>query len=90
MDNTPINQHLKNMSIMLQMLMFPFQAESAAYIVALRLSLDTSAYSFPYIKSWLKSKDEIKEIADATQKAAYEMITKLASYEGALFNLQEE
>lgn len=62
-------------------------AESAAYIVALRLGLDTSAYSFPYIKSWLKSKDEIKEIADATQKAAYEMITKLASYEGALFNL---
>jgi len=26
MDNTPINQHLKNMSIMLQMLMFPFEA----------------------------------------------------------------
>lgn len=65
-------------------------AESSAYIVALRLSLDTSAYSFPYIKSWLKSKDEIKEIADATQKAAYEIIMKLASSEGALFNLQED
>ena len=37
-----------------------------------------------------KSKDEIKEIADATQKAAYEIIMKLASSEGALFNLQED
>lgn len=90
MENNLKDQHYKNMGIMLQMDTLTFEAESSAYIVALRLSLDTSAYSFPYIKSWLKSKDEIKEIADATQKAAYEIIMKLASSEGALFNLQED
>ena len=42
MDNIPINQHLRNMSIMLQMLMYPFEAESIAYIVCNHFGLDTS------------------------------------------------
>ena len=57
MDNIPINQHLRNMSIMLQMLMYPFQAESIVYCVCQYFGLDTSEYSFPYIGSWSSGKD---------------------------------
>ena len=57
MDNTPINQHLKNMSIMPEMLMFPFQAESTAFWVAGMLGLDTGDYSFGYITGWSKDRE---------------------------------
>lgn len=63
MDNIPINQHLRNMSITLQMLMYPFQAESVAYCVLSAFGFDTSDYSFPYIAGWSSGKDmkELKE-----------------------------
>lgn len=61
MDNTPINQHLKNMSIKLQMLMFPFEAESTAYCVCNFFGLSTDEYSFPYIVGW-SNKSNMKEL----------------------------
>ena len=50
------------------MLMFPFQAESVAYVVGVNLGLDTSSYSMSYIKSWMQDTDELKIIADTVQK----------------------
>ena len=79
MDNTPINQHLKNMSIMLQMLMFPFQAESVAYWVAQMLGLDTSEYSFGYISGWSKDREvtELKENLDLIKTTADKITSDL-------------
>ena len=42
---------------MLQMLMFPFEAESVAYVVCNHFGLDTSEYSFSYIASWSSGKN---------------------------------
>ena len=53
-------------------------AESTAFVVCLRLGVDTSSYSFSYLKSWLKEPDELKEIADSVQKISYEIINGLA------------
>lgn len=68
MDNIPINQHLRNMSIKLEMLMYPFEAESVAFWVAEMIGngLDTSEYSFGYISGWSKDKTvpELKENLD--------------------------
>ena len=87
MDNTPINQHLKNMSITLQMLMFPFEAESVAYTVCQHFGIDTSDYSFGYIAGWSSGKDmkELKSSLDTIRKTASELITGI---EGALRELQ--
>lgn len=49
-------------------------AESTAFVVCLRLGVDTSSYSFSYLKSWLKEPDELKEIADSVQKISYEIM----------------
>lgn len=51
------------LSITLQMLMFPFEAESVAYCVLSAFGFDTSDYSFPYIAGWSSGKDmkELKE-----------------------------
>ena len=66
-------------------------AESVAYVVALRLGLDTSSYSMSYIQSWLKDKDELKIIADTVQKVSYIIINKLAeSQDSAFSNLKED
>jgi len=66
-------------------------AESVAFVVAMRLGLDTSAYSMSYIKSWLKDKEELKIIADSVQKISAEIINKLAeSSDSAFSNLREE
>lgn len=66
-------------------------AESVAYVVALRLGLDTSSYSMSYIQSWLKDKDELKIIADTVQKVSYIIINKLAeSLDSAFSDLKEE
>ena len=37
---------------MLQMLMFPFEAESIAFMVSSMIGIPTDDYSFPYIASW--------------------------------------
>ena len=66
-------------------------AESVAFIVSLRLGLDTSRYSMSYIKSWLKDKEELKIIADSVQKIAYTIIIELAeSSDSAFLMLKEE
>jgi hypothetical protein len=66
-------------------------AESAAFVVSMRLGLDTSAYSMGYINSWLKDKGELKIIANTVQKVSHSIINKLAeSSDSAFFNLEEE
>ncbi len=53
-------------------------AESVAYVVSLRLGLDTSRYTSGYLASWLKEKDELKIVADTVQKVAAKIIDNLA------------
>lgn len=65
-------------------------AESVAFIVSLRLGLDTSRYSMSYIKSWLKDKEELKIIADCVQKIAYTIITELAESSDSAFSMLKE
>ena len=65
-------------------------AESVAFIVSLRLGLDTSRYSMSYIKSWLKDKEELKIIADTVQKIAYTVITELAESSDSAFSMLKE
>lgn len=65
-------------------------AESVAFIVSLRLGLDTSRYSMSYIKSWLKDKEELKIIADSVQKIAYTIITELAEFSDSAFSMLKE
>ena len=65
-------------------------AESVAFVVSMRLGLDTSSYSMSYIQSWLKDKDELKIIADTVQKISYRIINLLAeSDDSAFINLRE-
>lgn len=66
-------------------------AESGAFVVCLRLGIDTSSYSFSYLKSWLKDPKELGEIADCVQKISSKIINELAESEDfASFNLVEE
>lgn len=66
-------------------------AESCAFVVCLRLGIDTSSYSFSYLKSWLKDPKELGEIADSVQKIAQKIITELAeSTDFAFSNLLED
>ena len=65
-------------------------AESVAFIVSLRLGLDTSIYSMSYIKSWLKDKEELKIIADSVQKIAYTIIKELAESSDSAFSMLKE
>lgn len=61
---------------MLQMLIFPFEAESIAYIVCNHFGLDTSEYSFTYIASWCESKDmkALRASMDTIRKTSAEII----------------
>ena len=66
-------------------------AESVAFVVSMRLGLDTSSYSMSYIKSWLKDADELKIIADTVQKVSARIINNLAeSSDSAFSSLKEE
>lgn len=65
-------------------------AESVAFVVSMRLGLDTSSYSMSYIQSWLREKEELKVIADTVQKISYRIINLLAeSDDSAFFDLKE-
>lgn len=65
-------------------------AESCAFVVSMRLGLDTSSYSMSYIQSWLKDKAELKIIADAVQKISCRIINMLAeSQDSAFIHLSE-
>lgn len=66
-------------------------AESTAFVVCLRLGVDTSSYSFSYLKSWLKEPEELKAIADSVQKISYQIINGLAGCNNPAFlNLKED
>lgn len=69
-------------------------AESTAFVVAERLGLDTSRYSVSYIKSWMKDRKELKEIADTVQKISYQIINEIAGVgiesNPVVFDLEEE
>ncbi len=64
------------------------QAESTAFIVAERIGLDTSEYSFPYIASWSDGKqlDQLTKVLDEIQQAAK---TMSAAIESELLKLQK-
>ena len=70
MENNLKDQYYKNMSIMLQMLMFPFEAESISYAVCKYFGIETGENSFGYIASWSQGK-ELKEL-----RASLETINK--------------
>ena len=59
-----------------EMLMYPFEAESIAYIVCNHFGLDTSEYSFTYIASWCESKDmkALRASMDTIRKTSAEII----------------
>lgn len=66
-------------------------AESCAFVVCLRLGIDTSSYSFSYLKSWMKDPKELGEIADCVQKISSKIINELAeSGDFAFSDLAEE
>ena len=64
---------------MLQMLMFPFEAESVAYVVCNHFGLDTSEYSFSYIASWSSGKNmkELRASMDTIRKTSADMIGQI-------------
>ncbi len=82
MGNNLKNQHYKNMGIMPQMLMYPFEAESVAYIVCEHYGFDSEDYSFPYIVGWVGTgfQDILKESMSTIQKTADEIITGVNQY----------
>lgn len=66
-------------------------AESCAFVICLRLGIDTSSYSFSYLRSWMKDPKEIGEIADCVQKISSKIINELAESEDFAFSdLMEE
>ena len=66
-------------------------AESCAFVICLRLGIDTSSYSFSYLRSWMKDPKEIGEIADCVQKISSKIINELAGADDLAFsNLVEE
>ena len=81
MDNIPINQHLRNMSIRPEMLMYPFQAESVAYVVCKYFGLDTSDYSFGYIAGWSSGREtkELKASLETIRETSNSMIDQASA-----------
>lgn len=63
---------------MLQMLMFPFEAESVAFVVSTFLGLDTSDYSFPYIVGWEENDESLlRHSLKRIRDAAHVLITQI-------------
>ena len=77
------------LSIMPEMLMYPFEAESVAYAVCQHYGLDTSDYSFGYVAGWSSGKDlkELKASLETIRTTAHELITTI---DGHLAQLQKE
>ena len=61
-------------------------AESCAFVICLRLGIDTSSYSFSYLKSWMKDPKELGEVADCVQKIASKVINELAGSDDLAFS----
>ena len=74
---------------MLQMLMFPFEAESVAYTVCQHYGLDTSDYSFGYVAGWSSGRElaELKSSLETIRATAAEIIN---SIDGHFAELQKE
>lgn len=89
MGNNLKNQRYKNMGIRPEMLMYPFQAESVAYIVCQYYGLDTSDYSFGYVAGWSSGKDlkELKASLETIRATAHDLITTI---DGHLVELQKK
>lgn len=64
---------------MLQMLIFPFEAESVAYVVCQYFGLDTSGYSFGYIAGWSSGKGtpELKASLENIRNTSNEIISNV-------------
>ena len=64
---------------MLQMLMFPFEAESVAYTICQRYGIETSDYSFGYIAGWSSGKEmkELKSSLETIRRTSAELIQSL-------------
>lgn len=56
-------------------------AESSSYVVCHALGLDTKDYSFPYLRTWLMEKDELKELATTIQKISSKILSLLIDEE---------
>ena len=79
MGNSLKDQHYKNMGIKPQMLMYPFEAESVAFIVCNHFGIDTSDYSFAYLASWSSSKElpELRASLKTIQTTAHDLIDRM-------------
>ena len=67
---------------MLQMLMYPFEAESVACLVCMHYGFDSEDYSFPYIVGWGGTgfQDILKESMSTIQKTADTIISGVNRY----------
>jgi len=67
------------MSIMLEMQILAFQAESVAFLVCSKYKIDTSTYSFGYISGYSSNKDtrELKSSLDTITKCADEITNSI-------------
>jgi hypothetical protein len=67
-------------------------AEAAAYVVALKLGLDTGSYSINYLRSWMTNEDtkDITVMSDRIQKLSYRIILLLAESKDSAFYITEE
>jgi len=52
-------------------------AEGSSFVVCHALGLDTKDYSFPYLKTWLQEKDELKELTSTIQKISSKILSLL-------------
>ena len=79
MENNLKNQHYKNMSIMLQMEILTFEAESISYAVCQYFGIQTGENSFGYIASWSKDKDlkELRASLETINKTSCELINDI-------------
>lgn len=64
------------LSIKPQMLMYPFEAESVAYVVCQHFGIDTADYSFGYVAGWSHGKDlsQLKASLELIRNTAAELI----------------
>ena len=61
------------------MLMYPFEAESVAYVVCNHFGLDTSDYSFGYIANWSSNKElsELRNSMDTIRVTSSQLISDM-------------
>ena len=92
MENNLKDQHYKNMGITLQMLMYPFEAESVAYAVCQHYGLDTSDYSFGYIAGWSSGKElaELKGSLETIRSTAASLIDTIDGHFAEIQKAQDK